>query len=139
MKDLPRPESVRACILGNRCRLLITSFPSAIRNRLGRVIDYAYDRLHTSIELDAFPGARAFQNPKLIQVCDLEDPTDGERFWEEFTTDLGAILHNGLNAWLSTDDLGRVLRQVRESRMEVMRTAGTAQLLAIERRAPARA
>jgi hypothetical protein len=136
MKDLPRPESVRACTLGNGCRLLITSFPGSVRNRLGRVIDYNYGRLYTSIELAAFSGELSFQNPELIQVCDLEDPTDGERFWDEFTTDLGAILHNGLNA---RADLDQVLRLVRESRMEVMRTAGTAQLLAIERRASARA
>lgn len=130
MKDLPRPESVRACILGNGCRLLITSFPSAIRNRLGRVIEYAYDRLYTSIELDAFAGDRSFQNPELILVCDLEDPTDGQRFWDEFSTDLVTLLHNGLNA---RDDLDLVLRLVRESRAEVMRTAGAAQLLAIAR------
>lgn len=133
MKDLPRPESVRACILGNGCRLLITSFPSSIRNRLGRVVEYAYDRLHTSIKLDAFSGERAFLNPELIQVCDLEDQVDGERFWDEFTADLGAILHDGLNAWLSTDDLGHVLRLVRESRAEVMRTARAAQLVAATR------
>jgi len=130
MKDLPRPESVRACTLGNGCRLLITSFPGSIRNRLGRVIDYNYGRLYTSIELAAFSGELSFQNPELIQVSDLEDPTDGQRFWDEFTTDLVTLLHNGLNA---RDDLDLVLRLVRESRAEVMRTAGTAQLRAIAR------
>jgi hypothetical protein len=130
MKSLPRPEAVRSCILGNGCRLLITSFPSAIRNRLGRVIDYSYDCIYTSVELNAFVGELAFQNPELILVSHLEDPTDGQRFWNEFTIDLVTILHNGLNAW---DDQGHVLRLVRESRAEVMRTAGAAQLVAATR------